>query len=127
MECKREERDGALLLRVTQRALVRAPDWRTVGVPCGDGSRLVALDLGSVDFVSSLFWQACVELSREMAARGGRLVLMNLDEQQKQLLHLVEGSEKLHVTDDEKHLPAKLNGQAKSEGVTGEEKQFLWR
>jgi hypothetical protein len=120
---------GVPVLRVTDRALVKPPDWAACGLPTDAGT--VALDLGNVEFISSLFWQACVGLARELAGNGGRLLLLNVASQHAPVLALVEGSGALCIVDDEEQLPEwakEDSARARSEdGVGRTERNVLWR
>ncbi|MFO7958563.1 MAG: hypothetical protein R6X33_15850 [Candidatus Brocadiia bacterium] len=130
MQFERSCRNGVLLLRVAQRALVRAPDWDGVAGDDGEEARIVALDLQEAEFVSSLFWQACVELHGRLAAQSRELVLLNLDESQRRLLELIEGATRMPVLGSkaelDRHAARGLPRARSDEGVTGREKRMLW-
>jgi len=119
-----------LLVRVCQRALVQSPDWESLESMFGDDVRLVALDLHEPKFVSSLFWEGCIELGRRLAQTGRQLVLVYLDDRQKRLLELVAGGARLPVLDSEEDLEERLRSASvdrpSAEGVTTEEKNMLW-
>ena len=134
MRVQEERQDNLLRLRVAEKALVSRPRWDDVPALGRGEPDLVALDLKDVDFVSSLFLQGCVDLSRELARRGGRLVLVNLSPHHSRMLGVIEGAEKLLVLEGEEQLSDRLSagaGQrptgAPDQGVTGAEKRVLWR
>ncbi len=130
MDFERSCGSGVLLLRVDQKTLVKAPDWDGVTSAGSDEVAIVALDLQEVQFVSSLFWQACVELHRRLAAQGRELVLLNLDETQRQLLELIEGAARVPVLGSkeelDEHASSVLAPPGSDEGVSGREKKLLW-
>ncbi|MGD2174160.1 MAG: hypothetical protein PVJ27_02065 [Candidatus Brocadiaceae bacterium] len=129
MPSEQLRRNGVLVLRIAQRALVRSPEWPVLNPDDGPGVAAVAFDLGQVDFVSSLFWQGCVEMSWRLGAEGRRLILLNLSDEQKRLLALIDGSNRLIVVDDEAELDGlgtPPRGRRAHDGVTGAEKSFLW-
>jgi len=123
-----------LTLKVGEKALVRLPDWDQIaGLRAGNAS-IVAIDLADVDFISSLFLQGCVELSRSLAARGAHVVLLHLSPSQRSLLQMVDGASGLVVADDEEQLKVALQSVTRAsgsdpgtEGVTRAEKNALWR
>jgi len=130
MQFERSCRNGILLLRIYQRALVKAPDWDQIVEADSTDATVMALDLREAEFVSSLFWQACVELHRRLAAQGRELVLLNLDESQRQLLELIEGSTRMPVLNGkaelDEHVASAPPRAGSDEGVTNREKRMLW-
>ena len=132
MELREDRQGGVLRLTVCDRALVKRPQWDEVLAAAGSGTALVALDLGPVEFVSSLFVEGCVRLKRLLAERGQALVLMALSAEHLRLLELVGGSGGLPVVKDAAELRARgarLAARAESPaprgGVTSEEKDAL--
>lgn len=130
MRARDRRSDGLFLLQVTERTLVKPPDWDDFPGMQRQNVRLVALDLAEAQFVSSLFWEGCVSLKRKLAADGRELALLNLSDQQKQVLEMVEGATQLSVLDSERQLESKLEqlcgGGGPDRGVTGTEKRMLW-
>ncbi len=130
MRTLEECHDGLLTLTITERTLVRPPDWDRTPVPEHPDAVLVALDFARVEFVSSLFWQACVELSARLSERGQSLALVNLSPQQRQVFELVDGSSRLAVVEDREQLQDRLRVLQPREddgrAVGGTEKRMLW-
>lgn len=122
--------DGLLTLTITERTLVRPPDWEKTPALGHPDAVMVALDFAQVDFVSSLFWQACVELSGRLSDRAQSLVLLHLSAQQKQVFELVDGSSRLAVVEDRQQLEDRLRMLQPREddggAVSGAEKRMLW-
>ena len=122
--------DGrVLLLKVAERALLVPPDWGKIPGLRRLDMPWVALDLSQVDFISSLFVQACVELAGTLAQRGQELVLLHLTGEQKRVLEFVPGASRLPLFDDVKQLNEAIQSAAKGapdEGVTTLEKGILW-
>ncbi len=130
MKFEKSLRGGLLLVRIAEKALVRSPDWDSLGALEQPDIALVALDLREAEFVSSLFWQGCVELSRRLAAAGKQLVLLHVSDYQERLLELCEDTVRLLVLASEEELDdfarSLTSSQAVEEGVTGTEKNMLW-
>ncbi len=122
--------DGLLTLTITERTLVGPPDWDRTPALGHPDAVMVALDFAQVEFVSSLFWQACVELSGRLSERGQSLVLLHLSAQQRQVFDLVDGSSRLAVVEDRQQLADRLRVlQPREDGdgaVSGAEKRMLW-
>jgi hypothetical protein len=122
--------DGLLTLRIAERTLVGPPDWDAMPALKRGDAVLVALDFGQVEFVSSLFWLACVELSRRLTDKGQSLALLHLTPQQKLVLELVDGSSRLALVEDREQLEDRLRMlQPRKEadgGVSGAEKRMIW-
>jgi anti-anti-sigma regulatory factor len=128
MNYRETRRGGALILEVTDRALVRGADWERLAAFEGKLPETVVLDLGAAEFVSSLFWQSCVALGRELVKEGRRLALANLSEQHRQVLGLVDGSRRLVLLDGAHDLEQWLctDETGRRGGVTDVEKRMLW-
>ena len=122
--------DGLLTLRIAERTLVKPPDWDALPALKRGDALLVALDFEQVEFVSSLFWLACVELSRRLTDKGQSLALLHLTPQQKLVLELVDGSSRLALVEDVEQLEDRLRmlqPRDDEEGaVSGVEKRMLW-
>ena len=86
-----------LRLVVGDRSLVGRAEWDAVLARSGPPVALVALDLGGVEFISSLFLESCVELRRLLAERGQALVLVNLSPDHQRLLEALGGPGRLPV------------------------------
>jgi hypothetical protein len=122
--------DGLLTLTITERTLVRPPDWEKTPALGHPEVTLVALDFARVEFVSSLFWQACVELNARLTDCGQGLALVHLSTQQRQVFDLVEGSSRLAVVEDREQLEDRLRmlqpRDDPDQAVSGAEKRMLW-
>ncbi len=131
MQFRQLRRDGSVVVRVLQKALVRPLDWRALTARTGPDTANLVIDLEEVEFISSIFLQSCVEQSRKLAERDGRIVLLHLNGHQKYLLELIEGSNRLSVLDSteelSEHLENSVSSPASEAGVTPAEKRFLWR
>jgi anti-anti-sigma regulatory factor len=124
---------GLLKVKVGEKALVRPPEWEEVLALRGPDTVLVVLDLREADFISSLFLQGCVDLSRVLADAGQQLALLHLSPYQERLLELVEGASRLLVLSGEEQVSEQLaalrvNAEpgGTDEGVTPPEKTMLW-
>ncbi len=120
--------DGFLLVRVTERALVRSPDWQELE-PAGDSSpALIVLDLAQAEFISSLFWEGCAAWDRSLSRSGRRLALLNVNETQRRMLNLVGGLDRVPILSgrDELQDYVRGEGELKDSGVTDVEKRMLW-
>jgi len=130
MQTVQECHDGLLTLTIAERTLVRPPDWDKTPALEHPEAVLVALDFARVEFVSSLFWQACVELSARLSERGQSLALVNLSPQQRQVFELVDGSSRLAVVEDRQELEDRLRvlqpREDDGDAVSGVEKRMLW-
>ena len=130
MQTLEECHDGLLTVRISERTLVKPPNWDELASLKRDGTLLVALDFGDVEFVSSLFWQACVELNRRLTEKGQSLALLHLTPHQKQVLELVDGSSRLALVEDVEQLEDRLRmlqpRSGPDGGVSGAEKRMLW-
>jgi len=130
MRTEQEWHDRLLTVRIAERTLVKPPDWDKVPALNNPDALLIALDFEQVEFVSSLFWQACIELSGRLAGRGQHLALLNLSPQQKQVFELVEGSSRLALVEDRQQLEDRLRMIRPAEdpdgGVSRAEKNMLW-
>ena len=133
MRVQEHHRPGLLVLKVAEKTLVKHPQWDDVMASRRPDTVLVVLDLEEADFISSLFLQGCVELSRALAAAGQQLALLHLSAHQEGLLDLVEGASRLSVLKDEAQVNRRLESllprpgrQAPDEGVTRTEKSMLW-
>lgn len=133
MRLHAQQEDGVLTLRVEGRSLVAKPDWTAVSAASSDTPPVVALDLQGAEFVSSLFLEACVGFSRELAAQGRQFVLLNPSQEHRRLLEIVDGAQRIPVACNQeylrKHLRTLRPGQASSDGddgVTRSEKTMLW-
>ena len=126
--------DGQLpgVLRVTpgDKALVKALDWTELLAQRRPDTLLVVLDLGGVEFVSSLFLQGCVELARELARSGQQVALLNMAPHQERLLEFLDGASRLArlraEPDIGEHLRSLAGAGSPDEGVTRAEKLMLW-
>jgi hypothetical protein len=131
MQVDEKCRDGLLVLKIAERTLVRPPDWDGLPALARQDVVLVALDFAQVEFVSSLFWQACVGLNARLTDKGQGLALMHLSAQQKQVFELVDGSSRLAVVEDREQLEDRLRMlQPRNDpdgAVSGAEKRMLWR
>lgn len=130
MQTIAERHDRLLTLRIAERTLVKPPDWDELPGLKGTDALLVALDFGQVEFVSSLFWLACLELSTRLTDKGQSLALLHVTPQQKLVLELVDGSSRLALVEDVEQLEDRLRMlQPRTDldgGVSGAEKRMLW-
>jgi anti-anti-sigma regulatory factor len=121
---------GLLLLTIAERTLARAPAWDQTPALRHPEAQLVALDFADVEFVSSLFYQGCLELNSRLTERGQALALVHLSPQQRQVLELVEGSSRLTVVEEREELDDRLRLlQPREEpdgAVSAWEKRKLW-
>jgi anti-anti-sigma regulatory factor len=121
-----------LQLTVEDRSLVGRADWADVLARSGPPLVLVALDLGAVDFISSLFLESCMEFRRLLAERGQDFVLMNLSPEHLRVLDAAGGAGRLPVLRSDAELDARLSALATDEphdgcdGVSAIEKNALW-
>jgi hypothetical protein len=131
MRTEEDWHDGLLTVRIAERTLVGPPDWEKVPALNRPDAVLIALDFAQVDFVSSLFWQACVDLCGRLAGRGQHLALLSLSAQQKQVFELVDGSSRLSLVEDREQLEDRLHMLRPEDdadgGVSAAEKNMLWR
>ena len=132
MRVQQQLRDGVLMLTVSEKALVRHPDWEQIDGLRHQEAVVVALDLQGVDFVSSLFLVGCVELQRALAEDGRHLVLLHLARPHRALLELIDGGQALQVLENEDRLHTMAaacvarRSAGAEEGVTLREKRTLW-
>ena len=133
MHIEEQSAPGVLRLRVTDKTLVKRPDWDDVMARLGPDTLLVILDLQGVEFISSLFFEGCVGLGSGLAHDGGELVLTGLSTQEERVLEYVQGASRLKVVGDECQLSAyAASASARTperplrEGVTRSEKYMLW-
>lgn len=133
MQANAQYSSGALVLAVAERALVRRPCWEDVLKLRRADTRLVVLDLKGVEFVSSLFLEACVELSSALADQTQELALLHVSPHQQRLLEMVQGGARLPVLQREDEIAGRLGRPAPAagpvaadEGVTPFEKRVLW-
>jgi hypothetical protein len=133
MHFEPEHRGHCLVATLTDRTLVMRPDWGPILDLQRQETRLTVLDLGGVDFISSLFLEGCVALGRTLAGQGRELALLGLSPHQEQLLQLVEGSYRLRRFGGRQELRAYVGSlRAPREsppgarGLTREEKFHLW-
>ena len=131
MRTEEDCHDRLLTVRIAELTLVKPPDWDKVPALNRADALLVALDFAQVEFVSSLFWRACVEFSGRLADRGQHLALLNLSTQQKQVFELVDGSSGLALFEDREQLEDRLRmlqlGDDPDGGVSRLERNMLWR
>ena len=132
MQLRESRRARILQLTVEDRSLVGRAEWGDVLARSCPPVVLVALDLGGVDFISSLFLESCMEFRRLLTERGQDVVLMDLSEDHLHVLEAAGGFGRLPVVRDEAELDARVlalttQGSAvQSEGVTAAEKNALW-
>ena len=133
MQFQEYRQERLLRLAVRDRSLVERAEWDAVLALSGPPVALVALDLGEVEFISSLFLESCIQLRRLLAERGQALVLVNLSPDHQQLLDAVGGPGRLPVARDEAELAVRLSSLTapespgeRREGVTPAEKSALW-
>ncbi len=130
MKVRTSVHDDVLVLKIQEPTLVRPPDWRALLAEGRVQPAHVALDLENVEFVSSLFWQSCVALARDLAARGGHLMLLNVSDQQRQVLSLVDGASALTFLQEGQSIGEEVvalrQESSRREGVNRSEKRMLW-
>jgi len=125
--------NGVLTLRVAERALVHGADWSLVPAVARADVRVVVVDLASVDFVSSLFLQGCMDLCRALRARRAALALLHLSQHQRRLVEMVDADGTMAVLSDPSEAEALAAAGAGgadeasgTRGVTRDEKRMLW-
>ena len=128
MEWERVQEDGFVLIRVTQKALVRQFDWEALDLRYDSPRSIVAIDFCEAEFISSLFWEDCAGWERFLRRRGQQLALLNLDDTQKRMLGLLGDLQQALTFESLRELRDYVRSQSElaQDGVTEAEKAMLW-